>query len=277
MGDRSLDARGVEVSRGVGKRHMHRSLLSRSLEPIVAILWGLLIAASVWLAVVWLVPINATTLGFSMVEGAPPPANADFLSAVALLAQNADLIWLGLAVVNLHLMITATNGLRSARAWLGFTAGSAFVLGWLNTSSRLPFGAMAFGEGLGGKLLGVPLGWPLLWATLIIAAREAVLWARPRLGHAKVSLASALIVLATIANVEPAARHLRGWWDWFLDTPRNPSGVHLWAWAAWLVWPWFVVFSMREKDVIAGVAPRTVRPVIILAVLNAIALAARFR
>lgn len=256
---------------------MPLSLLSRSLEPLVAILWALFLAASVWLAVVWLTPINAVTLGFSMEEGATPPTHAAFRSAVHLLAQNADLIWLGFAVVNLHLVITATNGLTAARAWLAFTAGSALLLGWLNEGTRIPFGAMAFGDGLGGKLFGVPVGWPLLWAALVIAAREAVLWAKPRLSHAGVSFFAALVVLVTIANLEPMARHSRGWWDWFLDTPRNPSGVHLWAWFAWFIWPWLVVFSMREKDVVAGVAPRTVRPMMILLILNAVALIARFR
>ena len=77
---------------------MSRSLLSRSLEPLVAILWGLFLAASVWLAVVWLAPINGPALGFSMEENAPLPPNAAFLAAVLLLAQNADLIWLGLDI-----------------------------------------------------------------------------------------------------------------------------------------------------------------------------------
>ncbi len=256
---------------------MPRTLLSRSLEPLVAILWGLLIAASVWLAVVWLAPINDVMLGFFYHEGAVPPPNAGLRTAVLILAQNADLLWLGLAVVNLHLVVTAANGIRSARAWLGFTAGSAFVLGVLNITTHLPFGGMSFGSGLGGKFLGVPIGWPLLWTAIIIAAREAVLWMKPRLSHAMVSLYSALLVLATIANLEPTARHTRGWWDWFIDTPRNASGVHAWAWAAWFLWPWLVLFSMRERDVVSASAPRTVRPMVILIVLNTVALIARFR
>ena len=255
---------------------MARSLLSRSLEPLVGILWGLFLAASVWLAVVWLCPVDAITLGFSMQEGEPPPPDAALRTAVLLLAQNADLICLALAVVNLHLVVTAANGLRAARAWLGFTAGSAFLLGLLNVTTHIPFGGMAFGSGLGAKFLAVPIGWPLLWATLIIAAREAVLLLSPRASHAKVSAFAALIVLASIANLEPVARHTRGWWDWYLDTPRNPSGVHPWAWAAWFGWPWLVLFSMREQDVVAGVAPRSVRPILILLILNAVALGARW-
>ena len=256
---------------------MPRTLLARSLEPIVAILWLLLLAASLWLALVWLAPINAATLGFSMEENAQPPRHAAFLTALALLAQNADLIWLALALVNLHLLITATNGITPARAWLTFTAGSAFLLGCLNNTTHIPFGGMAYGHGLGAKLLGVPIGWPLLWAVLVISAREALLWAKPRLSHTCVALLSATIVLATIANLEPTARHARGWWDWYLHTPRNPTTVHPWAWLAWLIWPLLVLYSMREKNVVAGAAPRTARPLIILAILNTIALLARLR
>jgi hypothetical protein len=256
---------------------MPRSLLARSLEPLVAILWGLFFASSAWLAVVWLGPVTPTSLGFSLQPGAPPPPNADFRTAFLLFAQNADLIWMSLAVVNLHLLVTKANGLATARAWLAFTAGSAFLLGWLNVTTRIPFGAMAFGEGLGGKVFGVPIGWPLLWAAVVIAARESVLWLRPKLSHAAVSFASALVVFTTIANVEPTARHLRGWWDWFIDIPRNASGVHAWAWVAWFFWPWLVVFCMREKDVVAGAGPRSVRPAIILGMLNFVALVAHYR
>jgi hypothetical protein len=256
---------------------MPRSIISRALEPLVAILWGLFIAASVWFALVWIAPIDAVTLGFKFEPDAPPPPNAAFLSAVLLLAQNADIIWLAFAVVNLHLVVTTTNGLASARAWLGFTAGSAFLLGWLNVTTRIPFGGMAFGSGLGGKFLGVPVGWPLLCAALIIAAREAVLWIRPRASHAAVSAIAAVIVFATLANLEPTARHTRAWWDWFAESPRNPSGIHPWTWAAWFLWPWLILFAMREKDVVSAVTPRTAKPFIILAVLNVVALIARFR
>ncbi len=256
---------------------MARTLISRSLEPLVAILWGLFIAVSLWFAVVWLAPIDAVTLGFKLEPDAPPPPNAEFLSALLLLAHNADIIWLAFAVVNLHLVITTTNGLASARAWLGFTAGSAFLLGWLNVTTQIPFGGMAFGSGFGGKFLGVPVGWPLLWATLIIAAREAVLWVRPRMSHAAVSALAALLVFITLANLEPSVRHTRGWWDWFADSPRNPSNIHPWTWAAWFLWPWLILFAMREKDVVSSVTPRTPKPFIILTVLNAVALIARFR
>ena len=53
----------------------------RALEPLVAILWGLFIAASVWFALVWIGPIDAVTLGFKFEPDAPPPPNAAFMPA----------------------------------------------------------------------------------------------------------------------------------------------------------------------------------------------------
>ena len=71
---------------------MPRSLVTRSLEPLVAVLWGVFLVWTVWLAIVWIAPVGANALGF--VEGAPAPPNADLRGAVLLLANYADLIWL---------------------------------------------------------------------------------------------------------------------------------------------------------------------------------------
>jgi hypothetical protein len=254
---------------------MPRSLLARSLEPLVAILWGLLLAWTVWVAAVWILGIGPAWLGLAGAE--QPPPNEDLRKALLLLAENADVAWLVLAVMNLHLVVTDAYGLRSARAWLGFTAGSAFLLGLLNDRLGAPFGWMAFGGSLGLRLAGVAVGWLLLWSVLVMSARETVLWARPRASHAVVAALTAAIVLLTMANIESPARFVRGWWIWHAGEARNPVPMSAWAWAAWLVWPWLTAFAMREKDVAASVVGRSVRPMLILLLLNAIALGTRCR
>jgi uncharacterized membrane protein len=240
-------------------------------------MWSLAVVASVWLALVWLGPINASTLGFSQTPDAPLPSNFELRKAVLMLASNADLIWIFVALVNLHVGVMRVSGLATARAWLGLAAGSAAFIGLLNMRTQIPLGGMSFGDGLGAKFLGVAVGWPLFWGMLMIAAREAVIWARPRISHAAASFGAAVVALVTIANLEPGARHMRGWWDWFIDLPRNPSGVHPSAWATCFLWPWLMLFLMRENDVVSGATPRTARPAILLGVLNAVALIARFR
>ena len=254
---------------------MPRSLVSRSLEPLVAVLWGVFLVWTAWLAVVWIAPVGANALGF--VEGTPAPPNADLRGAVLLLANHADVIWLALAVMNLHLVLTRAHGLRTARAWLAFSAGGALALGALNAKTGLPFGRLYFGEALGPKVLGVPSGWLLLWAVLVMSAREVVLRLRPRTSHAGVAAVTAVLVVLTAVNLDWPARFIRGWWVWQSGDARNPSGVPWMNWAAWFAGPWLMAFAMREKTVLSGVAPRSLKPVVILASLNAIALAAKLR
>ena len=242
---------------------------------MVAILWGLFLAWSLWVAAVWTVGIGPAWLGFSVET--PHPPNEDLRTAVLLLADNADVAWMVLAVMNLHLVITNTNGVSTARAWLGFTTGSAFVLGWINAHLGIPFGRLAFGGTLGMQFAGVPAGWLLSWSILVMSARESVLWARPKAGHGAVAALAAAAVFLTMVNIEQPARFVRGWWVWHASDPRTATPMPWWGWFAWLAWPWLAAFAMREKSVVSAAARRPVRPVVILLVLNGIALAARIR
>jgi|GEM_PF-1426778 len=254
---------------------MPRSFASCSLGPFVAALWGVFLVWTAWLAVVWLWPVGANALGLA--DDAFKPPNADLRRAVLLLADHADIVWLALAVMNLHLVLTRAHGLRTARAWLAFCAGGALMLGMVNAGTGLPFGWLYFGETLGPKSLGVTPGWLLLWAVLVVSARGVVLRLRPRASHAGVAAATALLVLLTAINIEWPARFIRGWWVWQARDFRSPSGVPWMNWAAWFAGSWLIALAMREKAVLAGVTARSLKPVVILATVNAIALAARFR
>ena len=254
---------------------MPRSPVSRSLEPLVAVLWAVFLVWTVWLAVVWIAPVGANALGF--VEGEPVPPNADLRRAVLVLADNADVVWLALAVMNLHLILTRAHGLRTVRVWFAFSAGGALVLSALNAGTGLFFGRLFFGGALGVKLIGVAVGWVLLWAVLVMSAREAVLWMRPRASHRIVAIFTAVLVVFSVFNLEWPARFVRGWWVWLSADARSTVAVPWRNWLGWCVWPGLMVFAMREKDVLSSVAKRSGKPVIILAALNAIALAARLR
>ena len=251
---------------------MPRSLVSRSLEPLVAVLWSIFIVWTAWLAVVWILPVGASALGLA--DGAAVPKNEDLRRAALLLANHADLVWLALAAMNLHLQLTRAHGLRTAREWLAFSAGGALVIALVNMKTGVVFGSLYFGAALGAKFLGVALGWVLLWAVLVIGARGAVLWMRPRASHALTAILTAVAVLITVSNLEWSARFVRGWWVW---QQSDLGGVPWQFWVTWFVGPGLMAFAMREKDVASAAAGRSTKPVFVLAALNVIALAARLR
>ena len=247
---------------------MPRSLASRSLEPLVAILWGLFLFWTAWVAAVWVVGIGAVSLG--LIPGQPPPPDADLRNAILLMANHADVVWLALALMNIHLVVMNAHGLWTARLWLAIAAVGAFVIGMVNARIGAPFGWQFFGEALRPVRFGVAIGWVLLAAVLVLGGRGAVLWAKPRASHVSVAVLTAAVALITMINLEWPARVIRGWWLWHSGAARDVAPVPWANWAAWFVWPLLAAFAMREKDVVSGVAFRSMKPALILALLNEI-------
>ena len=269
---------------------MSRSLLARPLEPLVAISWGVFLIWTAWMAVVWIVPINHHFLKLpldvpagwsseatSYVEDRPQPPHADLRRAVLVFAQNAELAWLALALIQLHLAVISTNGVNTARTWLAIAAGGAFLLGATTRAFGLPFGWMFFSKVLGAQLLGVPLGWLLLWIVLLIAAREAVLRLHPRAGHILLTSLAAGAVLLTMVNLSPIAENVRAWWVWHAGDIHQPATAPWWSWIGWFTGAWIMISLMREKSVAAAAASRSVKPLIILLLLNLAALLTHVR
>ena len=226
-----------------------------------------------WVAVVWILPIGESSPGLSPEQGRQ--SHAELLSALLLMAKYADIAWLSLALMNLHLIVMSRDGLRTARLWLALSGGGALVLALVNGWLGMPFGWFFFGEALGAGLMGVSIGWVLLGAVLVIGARETALWARPHASHSSVAVMTAALVLLTVVNVEWPARFIRGWWLWHSGAARNPVPVPWSNWVAWFVWPGLIAFAMRERDVLSGVAARSGKPVVVLGLLNTIAFTAR--
>lgn len=254
---------------------MPRSVVSRSLEPLISVLWGVFLAWSAWMAVVWIVPITGGELGF--VIGEPPPPNEALRRAVLLLADYADIVWLALATVNLHLFLTSAHGLGTARKWFVISAAGALIAGYLNAGTGILFGKLGFGPALGARLFGVALGWVFLWPVLVISAREAVLFVRPRASHGEVALLAPLLVLLTAWNLEKPACALRGWWFRVVDGTATAPAAPWQNWLSWFAIAAVMAFLMREKSVIAGASRRSGKAALILAILNGIALSSRLR
>lgn len=271
---------------------MPRSLLARSLEPLAAISWGVFLAWSLWLAVVWVLGINQGWLGLPIatpagwqgeaavfVQDTPPPPYADLRRAVLLLADNAELAWLALALIQLHLHVIGANGMNTARVWLGVAIGGAFLLAAVNRAHGVPFGWMQWTRVLGAQFFGVPLGWILLWPVLLVGSREAMLRFWRRASHWQLTTAAALLVLFTAWMLHPVARdaRARAWWFFHNGNLHHEAPTPWWHWLAWFGAAWVLLALMRERTVAAAATARSWKPVIVLAVLNVAALATRLR
>lgn len=282
---------GLRKSRGPAQSaRMPRSLLARSLEPLVAISWGIFLAWSLWLTAVWVLGINQQWLGLpissaegwdagvsTMVQDVPMPHYADFRKAVLVLANHAELAWFALALIQLHLHVISVNGVNTGRTWLGIAVGGSFLLVATTRAFGFPFGWMYFSKVLGAQFFNVPLGWLLLWAVLLIGSREAMLRLMPRAGHAKLSAAAAVVILVTMANLHYVAINARAWWFWHKGDIREVTGTPGWFWISWLAAAWFLSFLLREKHVADASAARSPKPLIVIALLNVAALLAHLR
>lgn len=264
-------ARAVAILR----LRMSRSFISRSLEPFVSVLWSVFLLWTVWTGAVWVLGIGPSWLGFSAMPGAPQPPNADLRRAVQVLAQNADLAWLALAAVNLHLVAAKTYGLRTARRWFAIAAGGVYVIGAVNHTVGVPFGWVYHSSVLGARLFGVSAGWMLLWVVLVIGSRETVLRLRPRASHGAVSVAVAVVASVTVFNLLAIAEQHRAWWGWHDGEVRNPMPMPWWGWLSWFGTPLLLAFFMRENAVADPKSERSLRPLVILVLLNALAMAVR--
>jgi hypothetical protein len=250
---------------------MSRSLLARSLEPLVATLWGFLLAWTVLLAIVWVGCVDARHLS-DWVQ------NEGLRKTLIVLVESAVPAWLALALANLHLALTRAEGLATTRRWLGLGFVAAFAFGLLATrfglsGTRLHF--IEITDRLGPKLTGIPIGWPLLWIVLAVGGRELVLWVRPRASHLVTVLAGAVLVGLAFLNLEPLAAASRWqWWYWYrgaMLTEASPPWLFLLAFAAALGW------LMRETALGRETRARSRRPAIVFLLLNLLLLATHLR
>jgi hypothetical protein len=164
--------------------------------------------------------------------------------------------------------------------------GSALAFGLLARMIHLPFGRIHFipfagapgqwkGSGpLGPHLLGVPIGWALLWVVLVAGARELVLWLRPRASHTIATLAGATLVTLTFLNLEPLAsgRHWR-WWFWYrgeFSTAAAPQWIALGAISAISSW-------LLRETLGRHIPHRSRKPALVFVIFNALLLATHLR
>lgn len=248
---------------------MPRSIVARSLEPLAASLWGLFLAWTALLAVAWVGAVDEFWLKANV-------SNAGLRDALVMLFKSAMPAWIALGVANVHLTVSREEGLKTARRWLRFVLGLSFLLGVIAANTDVLFGRAYFSAGLGVRLVGVPVGWALLWVLVLIGARELVLWLRPRTGHGATALTGGALVALTFVNLEPLA-HRFTWWFWRRDKFTVATSL---PWHFMLVLLVFAValgWLLREINIVPRTQRRSHRAAVIFLLLNALAIAAHLR
>jgi uncharacterized membrane protein len=225
-------------------RSSRDNLLARTLEPFVASLWILFVIVSVLVGLVWTMGIGEGNLERWV-------SNADLRAALTWLLAHLDLAWITLAAANAYLSLVGTVGLSTARPWALGIVVAVTVAAWVSVGTGIPFGHIRYGSALGLKMGPVPLGLPLLWFSIIIGAREAVLWFRPRWGQVPLAIAVGALAIITDWNLEFLAARLRGFWFWSGVGPGEPP-VYDFPWSGTLAWgviSGVITFALRELHV----------------------------
>jgi uncharacterized membrane protein len=220
------------------------NLLARTLEPFVASLWILFVIVSVFVGLVWTMGIGEGTLERWV-------SNPDLRAALAWLLANLDLAWITLGAANVYLSLVNTVGLATARHWALLIVVAVVTAAWVSVATGFPFGHIRFGAALGLKIGPIPVGLPLLWFSIIIGAREAVLRFRPRWGQAPLAVAVGVLAIITDWILEFSAANLRGFWFWSAANPGQPPVFHspLTGTLAWGIISGLITLFLRELRV----------------------------
>lgn len=247
------------------------SLLTRWLEPIAASLWTFFVLLSLFVGVIWAGGIGDASLEKWV-------SNAGLRAALTWLLLRLDALWITLAAANAYLALAGREGLPAARRWGLAVLVVVVALGWVSVATGYPLGRIMYGPALGMKIGPVPIGLPFLWFSVILGARELILRLLPRLPQALAALFAGLVGALTDLHLEPAAAKLRGFWFWRAEIAGEPPLFDA-PLATSLVWglaTGLVVLLGREASVVASARPRLWKPVVILAILHAVLLAAHF-
>jgi uncharacterized membrane protein len=239
------------------------SLLTRSLEPLLALLWPLFLVWSAAIALLW-------TTGLAPEQITAAIANHGLRDALLAISRAADTLWLLLAAANLYVALAERVGLGTARLWAIVIGATAAVIALASVRTGWPLGPVLYTTRFGMKLGDVPLGWPVWWFVVVIGGRMFAERLFPRASHPQLAFATGVVALLTQFNLDPLAWKLRAFWLW--DVPGMPPASFP-PWRNFVTW-WLVAtalaFLLRERQVIATAHPPPWPRALILILMNAV-------
>ena len=123
-------------------------------------------------------------------------SNAGLQEALGFILKSFDTVWFVLAAANVYFYTVAAEGQSVARRWAGILLAATALLTWVGATTGFPFGPFYFTGRLGlrfGEALSLTV--PLLWFTIIVASRYAVLAVFPKAHGWRLALGTAILVL----------------------------------------------------------------------------------
>ncbi len=252
--------------------HRQPSLIARALEPFAAGLWILFVLWTALVAVVW-------ATGFGEAELRERIANPGLLGALEFFLASLDAAWIALGAANIHLALSAEEGLTTARRWALIVIVGVAIVAAASEWIALPLGPIHYTSRLGMRVGPVPFGLPLLWFALVTGARSLVLRCAPRASHAKAAFVTGMLATLADANIEPIAWKVRAFWIWYPAATPAPRWPPMQNSIAWFAISWAFGFGMRETRVASASEGPFPRPALVFLIFNAVFLlthAARF-
>jgi hypothetical protein len=257
----------------------------RFLQPLAASLWVWFLVWTALVALVWVTGFGEQNAAewashrflseLQQAQGAEPGLLSPLLTILRLL----DPLWIVLAAINAYASLIWERGLATARRWAAILLASGLVANLLLNALT----ALRFTGALGMHLAHgrISLGWILLWATVILGARELARLIFPRASHTQTGLLAGVFAVATAANLEPVATKLRVFWLWNPGRVQGPNEAPLLVYALWLIGTSALAYFFRAPEVVRTRAATPRRAAATLLILNALCLgvllAARLR
>ncbi|GAC02583.1 hypothetical protein GONAM_56_00550 [Gordonia namibiensis NBRC 108229] len=156
------------------------------------------------------------------------------------------------------LHLAATRGFGAAIALVVIAGGGGLVAEAIGVSTGFPFGTYAYTDGLGLKLLGVPVLVPLAW---IMMSWPALAVTRRLVGAMRLSGTRARVVTAFLGAYALTAWDVfldpqmvdQGHWNWQYPTPSLPGvdDIPLTNFAGWLLVS-FLMIALLDRVIGAG-------------------------
>ena len=203
--------------------------------------------------------------------------HADAADAAVGFLRAADAVWMLLAAVVVYFHTVTAEGLPTARRWAVIILGGSAFFEWVGARTGFPFGPYAYTDRFGWRIGGVlPLAIPLAWLVILLCGRCLVRRIWPDAARLPLALGVAAVAVLTDLNLEFVAWKVRGYWVWYPGAGASaPGSPPLQNYAAWFALSFALAALLPPNHALRLRRPSPSRPILVLALMNALFLLVR--